>query len=472
MSIAESRSLARAHLGLTLFLAATLASSLVGALHQASAGNVATAVTWLIDGTLLCWALWTTRAWVRALRSGQPQMLPRLQRQADRAWFWFPSCSLLSPSLILASHRFPGVEAQTRVQSDFLFYGLVGLVISALLTRAFRHWLGDATRALTGEQPGLSAGRTRALLRWLTLVQLVQALSLFDVFTLLHTPAPPTFLRGLSAALIGLVALLGLLTAAWVKGAVAVLSTLHPTLRLVDPDEGGPAPTRPRPSRAHKVWIALGLTTTAALLALVGLGWWVERTAHAATLGLERGVTPQGQHFYGRADAPVTVTEYADFQCPGCQAFATLDRAAFLKDELRAGQVRVVFADFPLPFHAHAEDAAVAARCAGEEGKFWEYHDELFAQQDTWARADVPVTTFVKLAGRLNLPLEAFRECLLSEAPRQFVRTSTRQAEALKLPGTPSFTVNGQPVPWAEEGAVGDSLEKVRRAVREALDKG
>jgi protein-disulfide isomerase len=190
----------------------------------------------------------------------------------------------------------------------------------------------------------------------------------------------------------------------------------------------------------------------------------------AAQVGtpLAQSTTALGQYAYGEPKAPVVVTEYADFQCPGCAEFAALDRSAFLRSELRSGKVRFVFADYPLPFHTHAEDAAVAARCAGEAGKFWAYHDALFERQDRWAHSKYAHAQFLMMASKLHIPLGPFTRCLDSAAPRAFVRASVARGNALKMPGTPSFTVNGKPVPWQEDQ---DQLVLVERAVQAALEK-
>src|SRR5699024_7904752 len=86
----------------------------------------------------------------------------------------------------------------------------------------------------------------------------------------------------------------------------------------------------------------------------------------------------------GAVDAPVTIREFADYQCPACASFAPT--AARIRNELVAsGKVRFIFFDFPLPMHDHAFAAAVAARCAGEQGQYWAYQEALFAKQQKWA---------------------------------------------------------------------------------------
>src|SRR5690606_14570992 len=80
----------------------------------------------------------------------------------------------------------------------------------------------------------------------------------------------------------------------------------------------------------------------------------------------------------GPADAPVTIVEFSDFECPFCgRANPTIEQV----EKAYPDQVRVVFRDFPLPMHPHARKAAEAGHCANEQGKFWELHDKMFANQ-------------------------------------------------------------------------------------------
>jgi len=124
------------------------------------------------------------------------------------------------------------------------------------------------------------------------------------------------------------------------------------------------------------------------------------------------------------------------------------------------GKVRLVYKDFPLSFHPGAEPAALAARCAGERGRYWEYHDLLFVAQPAFARADL-----ITYAARLGLPQETFAACLDSGRFRDAVKTDMQEGRASGVSGTPTFFVNGrrlvgfQPL-QAFRGAVQDALEE------------
>ena len=122
------------------------------------------------------------------------------------------------------------------------------------------------------------------------------------------------------------------------------------------------------------------------------------------------------------------------------------------------GTVRLVFKDFPLQFHPGAEPAAVAARCAGEHGRFWEYHDLLFVAQPAFSRADL-----LTYAGRLDVPLPAFTACLDSGRFRAAVKADVQEGRAAGVTGTPTFFVNGRRLVGAQPA------EAFRTAVRDAL---
>lgn len=157
----------------------------------------------------------------------------------------------------------------------------------------------------------------------------------------------------------------------------------------------------------------------------------------------------------GPADAPVTIVEFSDYQCPFC--VRAEQALGDLLDEFPE-KVRLVFKDFPLRFHGGAEPAAVAARCAGESGRYWEYHDMLFVAQGDFARADL-----ITYAVRLGLPREAFTACLDGGRYRAAVQADVREGRAAGVTGTPTFFVNGRRMAGVQ------SLDAFREAVREAL---
>jgi protein-disulfide isomerase len=138
----------------------------------------------------------------------------------------------------------------------------------------------------------------------------------------------------------------------------------------------------------------------------------------------------------GPADAPVTVVEFADYQCPACGIAAGLLANVLAGFE---GRARLVFKHFPWPYHQHAALAAQAAVAAERQGQFWPMHRRLFADQQKLGEPDLLAT-----AQSLGLDLERFRAELGSESARQRVAQDQRQGESLGVAATPTIFINGR----------------------------
>ena len=123
------------------------------------------------------------------------------------------------------------------------------------------------------------------------------------------------------------------------------------------------------------------------------------------------------------------------------------------------GQVRLIFKDFPLDFHDRARPAAVAARCAGEAGRFWEYHDLLFVGQPELSRENL-----LQYAERVGMGRETFAGCLDGGRFQADVEKDVGEGRALGVTGTPTFFINGRRLVGAHP------LETFREVVREALE--
>ncbi len=137
----------------------------------------------------------------------------------------------------------------------------------------------------------------------------------------------------------------------------------------------------------------------------------------------------------GGSDAKVTIVEYADFECPACQQSQPgLDK---LEAEYK-GKVAFAYKDVPLPMHSHAQKAAEAAHCAGTQGKYWEYHDKLFATRQ------LDVSQLKEHARSLHLDGQAFDKCLDSGAQADLVKAQLAEGQGYQIQGTPSFFINGR----------------------------
>lgn len=139
----------------------------------------------------------------------------------------------------------------------------------------------------------------------------------------------------------------------------------------------------------------------------------------------------------GPANAPVTIVEFSDFQCPFCQRVEpTLKRVR----ETYGDRVRIVWKDFPLTsIHPQAFKAAEAARCAGEQGKFWEYHDRLFANQQA-----LQVESLKKYAADMGLDLPKFNSCLDTAKYAERVQAQMGVGAGLGINSTPALFINGR----------------------------
>ena len=138
----------------------------------------------------------------------------------------------------------------------------------------------------------------------------------------------------------------------------------------------------------------------------------------------------------GDPGAPVTIVEFSDYQCPFCKKTESVLRG--LLDKYN-GRVKLAYMDFPLPeIHPRAEAAAEASRCAGEQGKFWEFHDSLFADP-----AKLDDRDLIERARTLGLRKEPFQACLASGKFRKSVDADREEGTRAGVAGTPGFFING-----------------------------
>ncbi len=177
----------------------------------------------------------------------------------------------------------------------------------------------------------------------------------------------------------------------------------------------------------------------------------------------------------GSPEAPITIVEYTDYQCPYCLRHATETLPSIISNLVDAGRVRYVLKDFPLDsIHPDARFAAVAARCAGEQDAYWEMHDELFFRQQEWAgQGEQASTVYSAIAEELGLDIGEFNACLSSGRHDAAIEANAQEGSRLGVTGTPSFFISGYPIrgaqPYdlfeyavglAEEGTLADAYEQ------------
>jgi protein-disulfide isomerase len=141
-----------------------------------------------------------------------------------------------------------------------------------------------------------------------------------------------------------------------------------------------------------------------------------------------------GEMFRGDRGARVAIIEYADFECPYCGEYERKTFPQILSDYIETGKVKYFYRDLPLPMHARALPAARAARCAGEQGKFWEMHDSLFAKQNA-----LSAPALLDRAQTLGLDTAKFTECQSSEKYTADIQKSVSEALKMGIDGTPTF---------------------------------
>lgn len=173
----------------------------------------------------------------------------------------------------------------------------------------------------------------------------------------------------------------------------------------------------------------------------------------------------------GDPDAAVSIVEFGDYQCPGCGGFARQVKPMIDLNFIDSGRANFVFYDFPLiQIHSNAFLAARAARCAGDQDAYWEYHDQLFGNQRSWASAANPAGDFVSYAEEIGIDAGAFERCLKSDRHAETVTANLRLGEALGVSGTPTVMISeGQGMATRLSSFDFASIEQ---AVNEALENG
>ena len=144
----------------------------------------------------------------------------------------------------------------------------------------------------------------------------------------------------------------------------------------------------------------------------------------------------------GNADAPVTLVEFGDFQCPFCKKFHDEARKEILDTYVETGKVKIVYRDFPLEnIHPAARPAAEAAECADEQGKFWPYHYTLYTRQAELAKGTMD---YIALAGELGLNKVVFEKCVKERKYKDEVTKDYEDGVQAGVDGTPAIFINGR----------------------------
>lgn len=205
--------------------------------------------------------------------------------------------------------------------------------------------------------------------------------------------------------------------------------------------------SRNRPVFIFGGLVAAGLASLLIVMSLAGGG------------ATEVTGVPQDRTALGPPDAPVVIEEYSDFQCPYCQRFAQQTAPRILEEYVKTGKVRFVYRHFAF-IGDESVWAAQAAECAANQGRFWDYHDKLFASQAGENRGAFSRDRLKGFARGLDLDQAKFNRCLDNNETMNRVLQDKTEAQRLQLRSTPSFFVNGLPIvgalPFEEFKAVID----------------
>ena len=204
-------------------------------------------------------------------------------------------------------------------------------------------------------------------------------------------------------------------------------------------------------------YLALGLVAVAGV---GGISWAMQRAkggaapivVPAAATPAPGAARPEG-YVLGNPAAPVEIVEYADFECPGCGQFATLQEPDVRARLVNTGQARFRFYDFQVnQSHRNSPAASLAAACAADQGKFWEMHDRLFAGQDEWRTpipgydggTDDPRPVLAGYAQSLGLDVPRWTQCYDGRAHLDRLAAHLQEATRAQVRSTPSFVVGNR----------------------------
>jgi len=209
-----------------------------------------------------------------------------------------------------------------------------------------------------------------------------------------------------------------------------------------------------------------------AVIFVVAIGWLAWKAAQQAPAGTGQALSApvtDADNILGPVDAPVTLVEYSDFQCPGCAAFHPVIQQT-LSDEALAGKVRFVYRHFPLTnVHANATLAAWAAEAAGAQEKFWEMHDAIFTGQSTWSsksQSDAK-EIFKGYAQQIGIDVPQWEQDIQSDAVKAKVAADADSAQQSSVSSTPSFFLNGV---FLDVFASTDVVGAFRQALQNAVN--
>jgi protein-disulfide isomerase len=186
-------------------------------------------------------------------------------------------------------------------------------------------------------------------------------------------------------------------------------------------------------------------------VAVIGLGALAYLTTRPQTVSIPANVTVQPSdtsgfrgYLKGSPDAPVEITEFADYQCPFCQTFATLQMPTIEARLIDTGRLRWRYRDFPLQQHPFSRLAAHSAACADEQGKYWEQHNRIYEGQTEWATARDAAPIFRRYAQAGGLDLGRYDACMKAGKYAGRIQASLNEGIQVGVNSTPTLLVGNK----------------------------
>ena len=173
-------------------------------------------------------------------------------------------------------------------------------------------------------------------------------------------------------------------------------------------------------------------------------------------------------HVKGENAKQITLVEYGDFQCPVCALYEPTVKEVYEKYK---GDIQFQFRHFPIQTaHENALAASRAAEAAAIQGKFWEMHDLLYANQTSWARSQTPQTFYEQYAQQIGLNVDQYKTDFASSKVNDLINADAAEGSRVGVDGTPSFFLNGKKIPNSELSDQNQpSLEKFSKVIDEAI---
>lgn len=211
------------------------------------------------------------------------------------------------------------------------------------------------------------------------------------------------------------------------------------------------------------------------LLVVVGGGAWLllarggggdETSAEPLAAAQDAVADPNSGIALGPEDSPATIMEFFDYSCPHCANFGGFTGRLIRQNYVEGGgPARWIMYDYVLGSFPNSLETAIAGRCAGEQGRYWEMHDLLLGQQTTWYTQENPTGTIRDIAGMVGLDGRAFRDCMDERRHVESIMASRKYGEQLGVNSTPVLFFNGRRI-----GDDETSYEGLERLIRAAVD--